>query len=224
MQRIPEPELMEDVEQAEAYAMADFEEPHSHFIRLFDEAFGDAVGAGLTLDLGCGPGDIAMRFARAYPDMQVHGVDGSIAMLACGRRILAESADIAGRIELIHGMLPGAELPHAGYDAIISNSLLHHLHDPQVLWQAVKHYGCPGAMVFIMDLKRPDSRHAARRLVDTYAADEPEVLRRDFFHSLLAAFTPEEIRFQLVRAELAHLDVKTVSDRHITVAGRLGIL
>ena len=34
MQRVPEPELMSDEDQAMAYANADFEEPHNHFISL----------------------------------------------------------------------------------------------------------------------------------------------------------------------------------------------
>ncbi len=34
MDRIPEPELMDEVEQARAYAAADFSEPHQAFVLL----------------------------------------------------------------------------------------------------------------------------------------------------------------------------------------------
>ncbi|HET9234400.1 MAG TPA: SAM-dependent methyltransferase, partial [Candidatus Eisenbacteria bacterium] len=57
MERIPEPELMTEDEQARAYAQADFEEAHSRFIALFRETFPE-VSEGTALDLGCGPGDI----------------------------------------------------------------------------------------------------------------------------------------------------------------------
>ncbi|MCP4716998.1 MAG: class I SAM-dependent methyltransferase, partial [Deltaproteobacteria bacterium] len=67
MQRIAEPELMLDKEQARAYAEADFDEPHSMFIDLFRERFRERECEGYVLDLGCGPGDITFRFARAYP-------------------------------------------------------------------------------------------------------------------------------------------------------------
>ena len=39
MERIPEPELMEDEAQARAYAEANFAEPHSHFIELLQAVF-----------------------------------------------------------------------------------------------------------------------------------------------------------------------------------------
>jgi SAM-dependent methyltransferase len=81
MQRVPEPELMREDLQAKAYAEADFEEPHSNFIKLFQQNFPRVNIKGFVLDLGCGPGDISIRFARAFPKCAVHGVDGSEAML-----------------------------------------------------------------------------------------------------------------------------------------------
>jgi SAM-dependent methyltransferase len=112
-------------------------------------------------------------------------------------------------------------LPLAGYDAVVSNSLLHHLHDPAVFWAAVREAGVPGAGVLVMDLFRPPSQAAAQAIVDQYAANEPEVLRADFFASLCAAFEPDEIRGQLRACGLAGLQVRTVSDRHLLVTGRL---
>ena len=35
MERIPEPDLMSEQEQARAYAEADFSEPHENFVDLF---------------------------------------------------------------------------------------------------------------------------------------------------------------------------------------------
>jgi hypothetical protein len=77
----------------------------------------------------------------------------------------------------------------------------------------------PGACVLVQDLMRPDSPAAAQALVDHYAPDEPDVLRHDFFHSLCAAFTPDEVREQLVNAGLDALTVTPVTDRHLLVAG-----
>jgi hypothetical protein len=75
--------------------------------------------------------------------------------------------------------------------------------------------------VLIMDLFRPRDLQAARGIVAQYAADEPEVLQRDFYNSLLAAFEPDEVREQLRAAGLGTLEVRTVSDRHLVVAGYL---
>ncbi len=211
---------MDDPAQARAYAAADFSEPHSRFVALFAARCGPVAPGSKVLDLGCGPADISIRFARAHPGVEVHGVDGAPAMLQEGERLLAR-AGLAGRVRLVHGVLPGCRPPSPPYDVLISNSLLHHLPDPQVLWQAILCWGRPGGRVFVMDLLRPESRQEALRLVDRYAAGEPEILRRDFFHSLLAAWRPEEVRLQLRRAGLGHLAVERVSDRHLIVYGAL---
>ena len=54
MERIPEPELMDMGEQAEAYANADFEDSHGRIVQLFDAAFPAVEIKGSLLDLGCG--------------------------------------------------------------------------------------------------------------------------------------------------------------------------
>lgn len=220
MQRIPEPELMDEEEQARAYSQADFSEPHEHFVALFREAFPGLEPAGAVLDLGCGPADVAIRFARAFPECRIDGVDGAPAMLRFGRAAVRR-AGLDGRIRLIEGYLPGAALPLKHYEAVISNSLLHHLADPAVLWDSIKRWGRPGAPVFVMDLRRPDDPEQTERLVRQYAENEPEILRRDFHHSLRAAYRPEEVREQLRAAGLAGLDLRIVSDRHCVVFGYL---
>lgn len=220
MKRIPEPELMDELEQARAYANADFSEPNERFVGWFESEF-PGLRNGAVLDLGCGPGDIVLRLAQRHPGLTVHGLDGSRAMLEFGAARLFDMHDLQARVQFVEGVLPGAQLPLAAYDAVVSNSLLHHLHDPLVLWRSVCELGAPGAAVLVMDLFRPASPEAARTIVATYAGGEPEVLRRDYYHSLCAAFEPEEVREQLRASGLGSLEVRTVSDRHLLVAGRL---
>jgi len=220
MERVPEPELMEDDAQARAYAEADFAEAHSRCIELLREKLPGLRATGSALDLGCGPGDVTIRFARAFPGWRVDGVDGSAAMLRHGRAAV-ERAGLEARVSLVPAYLPEGVVPGEGYDLILSNSLLHHLGDPQVLWSSVRRWGGEGGHVFVMDLLRPESRERAQALVDEYAAGEPEVLRRDFFHSLLAAYEVEEVEAQLIAAGLGHLAARQASDRHLIVWGRL---
>jgi len=220
MERIPEPELMQGDEQARAYAAADFAEPHERFVRLLAEKQPDLPESAVAVDLGCGPGDIAFRFARVFPGWRVDAVDGSEPMLAEGRRAAAERG-LAARVRFASRHLPCAEPPPARYALLFSNSLLHHLADPRALWSTLRAWGAPGAAVFVMDLLRPDSRARARELVDQYAAGEPEILRADFFHSLCAAYRPDEVRAQLAGAGLDALELEIVSDRHWIVWGRL---
>ncbi len=217
MKRRAEPELMDDALQARAYAEADFEAPHDEFIRLFQQRFPEFKGKEI-LDLGCGPGDISRRFARAYPSCVIHAIDGAEAMLEEARRLT--SVKDQARIQFLHGVLPQDKPPLAQYDGLISNSLLHHLQDPQALWQAINNHTALGANVFVMDLLRPASEAAVKALVKRYAESELEILRHDFYQSLLAAYRIDEIKEQLGRAKIDYLTAEVVSDRHFIVYGR----
>lgn len=218
MQRIPEPDLMNDIAQARAYAGADFEQPHAQFVALFRRQFPHTDVSGQVLDLGCGPCDISRRFVQAYPDCRIDAVDGAEAMLVYGRELI-ELHGLHSRVSLFRCYLPDDPLPASAYNTVISNSLLHHLSDARVLWDAIARAAVPGAAIFIMDLMRPDTHEQAQALVHEYAAGEPDILRHDYYHSLLAAYTVHEVEAQLSAAGLNSLQVKTVSDRHLIVSG-----
>jgi SAM-dependent methyltransferase len=217
MNRIPEPELMDEAAQARAYSEADFAEAHDRCVELCEQFVGRDGLVGTILDLGCGPADVTVRLARRFPRAVFHGVDGAEAMLALGRARV-EREGLGDRIRLTRVLLPRDAPPLERYDGVVSNSLLHHLHDPAVLWAAVERSAKPGAPVFVMDLRRPDSLDDANRLVESYARAEPDVLQRDFFNSLCAAFTPDEVWTQLREAGLT-LKVLTIGDRHLVAHG-----
>lgn len=219
-QRIPEPELMDEPAQAAAYAGADFEQPHAWFVQQLCETFPAPDFAARVVDLGCGAADITVRVARAWPECNVDGVDGAGAMLEFGHAAVA-AAGLEHRIRLLRTRLPSSALGISCYQAVVSNSLLHHLHDPQVLWAAVRQLAAPGCRVFIMDLMRPPSPEAAAQLVRTHSGAEPEILRRDFYNSLLAAFRPREVQQQLREVGLDALQVRAASDRHLIIHGVL---
>ena len=104
-------------------------------------------------------------------------------------------------------------------DAAISNSLLHHVPNPLQFWHKLRLVVKPGSPVLVMDLLRPDSPEDAQAIVDRYASDAPDILRRDFYHSLLAAFTEDEIGAQLAQMNLTRLLIDVVDDRHWVVGG-----
>ena len=98
MKRVLEPELMDDAAQARAYAKADFAEENQGFVDRFREYFPDWAG-GHVVDLGCGPGDIPIRFLRSFPDARVTAVDASRPMLD----LAAEAIAIYRFFELLFG-------------------------------------------------------------------------------------------------------------------------
>jgi ubiquinone/menaquinone biosynthesis C-methylase UbiE len=217
MQRTPEPELMDEQEQAAAYAAADWSEAHGKIPAYFRNRFPE-FKAGRVIDLGCGAADVTIRFAQAYPEAAVLGVDGSDAMLALGRRHVQE-AGVEGRVSLEKRYLPDAGLQHRTFDAVVCNSLLHHFADPLAFWRTAALCAKPGAAVLVIDLLRPVDHTTALRLVNEHAKNAPPVLQRDFLASLHAAYTVGEVRQQLRDAELINFHVDQTDDYHFAAWG-----
>ena len=231
--RRPEPELMDGADQAIAYAAADFSAEDGalvdRFVALTDGGWGGAWGEGggrAVLDLGCGPGNISQRLAQRFPAARLLGLDGAAAMLAIAedrrRRADPPLPGLAYR-QVCLPLEPAARealRAEGPWDAVVSNSLLHHLHDPAVFWQTVVDLAPPGALVLVRDLRRPDDEARRQTLVAIHAATAPPVLRHDFAASLAAAFTPAEVEAQLLQAGLPGLQVRPLGDRHLEVWGQ----
>jgi ubiquinone/menaquinone biosynthesis C-methylase UbiE len=220
VERVTEPQLMDEADQARAYSEADFSDSHQAVVGHFTERFPD-FDAGRVIDIACGPADVTTRLARGLPDATFLGVDGAEAMIELGRERIARDG-LADRITLARHFLPDPALGALGpFDAAVCTGALHHFHNPMVLWYTMRDVAGRGTRVLVQDLTRPDSVDAAQALVDRYAAGEPEVLKRDYYQSLLAAFTLDEIRDQLQTVGFGHFAVDAVSDRHVVVSGRV---
>jgi 2-polyprenyl-3-methyl-5-hydroxy-6-metoxy-1,4-benzoquinol methylase len=216
MDRTLEPELMEDPAQVHAYAAADFSQENQGFVDRFHEYFPD-FSEGHVLDLGCGPGDIPIRFARTFPSCRITGVDASRPMIELAEKTVYQaglSERITFRCERFQN-LAGDSVADAG----ISNSLLHHVPNPLQFWHKLRLAVKSGSPVLVMDLLRPESSEEAQTIVDRYATGSPDVLRRDFYNSLLAAFTEDEIGAQLAQMNLTRLIIDVPDDRHWVVGG-----
>lgn len=232
LDRTPEPELMNEPDQVEAYAAADFSSSDAGLIDRLVELFPSGLGHRL-LDLGCGPGNISFRLAERYPGAFVMGFDGASAMVNFAQARHQAEPMRWPNLSFTQALLKGEGVEirepewaylasEASFTGLVSNSLLHHLHNPQVLWSCLRQMAAPGAKVYIKDLRRPESPQETERLLAIYLPDSPEVLQRDYVASLHAAFTPQEVAEQLQMAGLAAcLRVRAVDDCYLEVFGRI---
>lgn len=220
--RIPEPEVMNDPLQVDAYAAADFSGTDQAMVErismLLQSSGASFAAQARLLDLGCGPGNITARLAKRWPSCSVLGLDAAERMIAVAddrRRAAGLSRE---RLRYGQALLPihRADQPA---DLIVSNSLLHHLHDPQQLWSSLIPLASPHCLVLHRDLRRPDSEASIDRLCQCHVADAPLVLQRDYRASLHASFTLEEVKSQLQYAGLGYLKVVGVEDRYLEVSG-----
>jgi ubiquinone/menaquinone biosynthesis C-methylase UbiE len=217
--RRPEPEIMDLPEEAEAYARADFSDVNDAFVRRLLELAGPRETAR-AVDLGCGPADIPIRLLRIRPRWRVAAVDASPAMLDLARKAVAQ-AGLAHAVDFVLADAKSRALPDAAFDVVFSNSILHHIADVAPFWAQVRRIAAPRALLFLRDLARPAEATEAAAIVARYAGNESPLLREEFQRSLLAAYTPDEVRRQLADAGLDRLTVTMVTDRHLDVFGTL---
>ena len=229
MQRSPEPELMNATDQVIAYSGADFSCADQSVIERLSELMELACPvlpeAALILDLGCGPGNISERLAVRWPLSNVIGLDGASSMIGMANQRLS---DVCPAIKNLSYLLVDlsqcclGDIPQInGASVIVSNSLLHHLHNPQRLWTSVKQLAEPNALILHRDLRRPSNEQEVDSLCAHYVSHAPTVLRRDFRASLIAAFTTDEVRDQLDQAGLGHFTVTEIGDRYLEVCGQM---
>ena len=216
MQRCPEPELMNGVDQVAAYAAADFSAGDDVTLDRIHSLIAERpLGNNpVVVDLGCGPGNITLLLARLLPEARVIGIDGADRMLELARQ---RAADQGLAIEFLHQDL--RQIRGLKADLVVSNSLLHQLHDPLLLWRVTSELANRGCRVLHRDLRRPESMDELNHLQTLHLPDAPEVLLQDFRASLRAAFEPAEVAEQLRMTAMQQLSVQLEGDRYLVVSG-----
>ena len=225
MNRTPEPELMQSPSQVRAYADADFSRSDSMVVKSL-EKYLNKVGrtlnkSDLIFDIACGPGNIAERVAKNWPFVKVVGIDGSKEMLNEAEKKLSNNPTKNLTYELveINSIATGKKHFDLKADVLVSNSALHHFHDPYCFWGALKKLGKTKCIHIHRDLIRPASVEKAFELKEKHLSNSPEILKKDFFASLKASFTVEEVSQQLVDAGLSQLELFQVDELYFEIIG-----
>ncbi|MET0332675.1 MAG: methyltransferase domain-containing protein [Rhizobacter sp.] len=215
--RVAEPEKMTEEEESH-YARADYSVPHEAFADDIVAAIGRDREVSLA-DLGTGPGDVPIRL-RSKVDWNLWGVDLSAGMLGIAVEDAASRlAPSARPINWVIADIKRTGLPAQQFDAVISNSVLHHLEDALKFWREVARIGKPGSFVHVRDLRRPESEADADRLTALHVGEESPVVQEHYRSSLLSAYRPEEVEQQLADAGLHGLQVRPLDDRYLEVVG-----
>jgi ubiquinone/menaquinone biosynthesis C-methylase UbiE len=172
-----------------------------------------------TLDVGTGTAQIPIRLCRSGFAGPVTGIDLSAEMINYGT-LNVIAADLQGQIRF--ELIDAKRLPYAdgSYDAVISNSIVHHIPEPNQVLAEMLRVLAPGGLLFIRDLMRPHDAETVDRLVQTYAGEENAHQRQMFHDSLHAALTLEEIQQLLSELDIPADWARATSDRHWTISGR----
>lgn len=134
-------------------------------------------GAGV-LDVGCGPGDVVIAFARSTgPGGRAVGVDASTVMLEEARRRAAEAGVVA---EFHLGDAQALDFADGAFDACRSERTFQWLSDPALALSEMVRVTRPGGPVAVIDsdwatfsLDHPDGA-VTSRILDFFNRSRPE--------------------------------------------------
>jgi SAM-dependent methyltransferase len=208
--RIPEPELMDDDCEVDAYSSAAAES----YLAAIDQSFVDHVErllaggndgpvAGRALDVGCGPGQIPILMAKRWPALQFVGIDAGPAMIEKARQDAA-AAGVKIEFQVFRvGPQGEARLPYpdASFELVTCNSTLHHLADPLGAMNEMARVAKPEGAVLLRDLVRPPGLTYALH-VRVFGRHYRGEMRRLYEASVAASYTAAELGDMLAASRL----------------------
>lgn len=103
-------------------------------------------GSELVLDVGCGPGRIAVAMLRKHPGLKIHGIDISPEMIKVANRLRHDLG--AQRLSFETVDLFQYEPPHL-YDVTFSSSAMHWALPPSVAYQKLFGFTAPGGLLAV---------------------------------------------------------------------------
>ena len=228
LQRKLEPEVMDSAEDASEYNEMDHLEVNQAFVdellaflgtnegfksRLDDEEE-ELIG---VLDVGTGTALIPALLCDQHAAFKVMAVDMAVNMLELASYNV--HASLRGdQIELVQADAKDLGYESEMFDVVISNSIVHHIHDPKQCVAEMVRVVQPGGAIFVRDLMRPESMETLESIVQTYAGDATEYCQQLFHQSLHAALTLDEMRQLVLDCGWNPDGVQATSDRHWTWA------
>lgn len=204
---------MDTVEAAEEYDAMEHGEVDAAFVQRVIEL---GANFGNYLDVGTGPAQIPILLAQKCPNIHITAIDLSKEMLKIAKRHI-ENANLTEQITL--ELIDAKILPYPDnfFDGLISNSIVHHIHDAEKALQEMGRVVKPNSVVLIRDLIRPETPADAQAFVDRYAADDTPYQQKLYYDSFLAAFTIDEVKQMLSEVDMPGAEVVQSTDRHWSI-------
>ena len=169
-------------------------------LEALDDAFVDAAltlgpQKGVVLDLGTGPGQVAIKLALQNSHFVIHGIDPSDALLRKAA-FEAQRWGVSMRILLNRGDIP-TQFRSAQFDMVLCNLVLHASPDPVGLIQEMSRVCKSGGALLLRDFRRP-GRWEYGSYLRRHGRHYRARLGESFESSVRAAYTLKELR-ELVR-------------------------
>jgi len=161
------------------------------------------VQSGRILEIGPGPGYIAIEIAKLLPQVEIVGLDASRTMVEIAAHN-AEEAEVADRVAFQLGNAAQMPFPAGSFDFVVSGGSLHEWKEPVKVFGGVYNVLKDGGKALIGDLRRD----APKELRDEVAGGvDSWVMRWGLKHSFAEAHTRDEILGLLAQTAFSDYDV-----------------
>jgi len=231
MERVPEPELMEEKEQVISYDKADFSEGEVNLIKQINHYLLrkniSLSEKDLIVDLGCGPGNISEKLAIKWPNTAVVGIDGSKEMIlrAEYKKNISTNQKKLKNLRYICSDIRDIKLDNFLFkkeiNLLVSNSLIHHITYIEDFFYTIKSLSSNSTVNFHKDLKRPLDEKSALELKAQCSKIYNETLTNDYYASLKASYTFKELKNFILQNDLSSLDVFEEGENYLIVYGNV---
>jgi ubiquinone/menaquinone biosynthesis C-methylase UbiE len=165
------------------------------------------IQTGRVLEVGCGPGFIAIEIAKLLPEVQVVGLDVSKTMIdiATGN---AHRHGVSEHIVFQEGDASKMPFEEASFDFAISSGSLHHWEEPGRIFREIYRVLNPGCRALISDLRSD----APKDEVQEFAAQiDSWFMRWGLRHSFGDAYTVQEAERFVDGIPFASVQIETDS-------------
>jgi ubiquinone/menaquinone biosynthesis C-methylase UbiE len=218
LRRVPEPEVMDDKGEVEAYSSA---AAQAHLSKIDDAFIEHALRLvtgrerGRAIDIGTGPGQIVLKLAERLGMWKFVGVDRSPNMVSRARsRLESAGADLAGRLEFQVADGTRLNFPDASFDLVVCNSVLHHIAEPQGLLAEIARVAKSGGALLLCDLCRP-SRLKYPLHIRWHGRHYSGLMHKLYCDSVRSAYTEPELQRLLDSSPLCAARVFTRHSTHL---------
>ncbi|MBN1933234.1 MAG: class I SAM-dependent methyltransferase [Anaerolineae bacterium] len=220
MQRVPESEAIAEMKAARQFNQVMggkfIQEDYARLARDVVEM--GVPPTGKVLDIGTGPGFVAIQVAQRLPEsVRVTGLDLSAAMLAVAAEN-ARRAGLNGRVSWREGNAKAMPFADGEFDFVVSSGSLHHWEDPLAVLNEIARVLKPGGRCIVRDSKRlyklwPKAVAWAIGLL------VPPDFRVHYWNSIRSSYTADELedlvaqsKLEGARVEQSLLDVMIVKE------------
>ncbi len=164
---------------------------------------------GVLVDIGCGPGYLTADVLRAFPRMDVIGVDISEEMLERAKENLGNQG-LGERVSFRKGDIQQLPFEDGSVDFIVSTLSLHHWSDPVKAISEIHRVLKPESGFLLFDLRRDSPRafYWVMKFAQTFILPRAVSRINEPTMSALASYTADELRQILTQTPFKECSIK----------------